>query len=381
MQLKRHKIYSVTDLLGLEDSADRWIVPQMIPRAGRSLIYGEGGHYKSAIVFDLCVAVASEGLLFNQLPVQLHGPVLLNTTEGSLFDNKDRLLQHIRAHGLHPSNMQLHICQQPFVLDDILDVQELEHVLAELKPVLTVLDPLDSFFSGDENSAKETKSLRRILDRLIDQYHTSVILIHHKGKADNGPRGSTAWTGWADSVLSVVRADKPIPGVKDALPVVTVESTKQRNGKRGRVFSAVPFIDEVLNEIRFAYYDGKDHSGIVSAFKKQKMMEFLAANTDQTRGVTASAVADALTMRVEDVSNLLMELEVLNLAAQDVDLPCACGPGGTALRNIKAWRIVKRKATVDLAAIVVKDAIRESEAYCLSDFAPVTNSQPVASGQ
>jgi RecA-family ATPase len=221
MNKKLHQIYTVTDLLALQDDPDRWIVPQMIPKAGRSLVYGEGGHFKSSIVFDLCVAVASQGLLFNQLPVQLHGPVLLNTTEGSILDNKARILAHVRAHDLNPADMKLHICQQPFVLDDVLDVHELEYWLKEIKPVLTVLDPLDSFFAGDENSAKETKALRRVLDRLIDQHQTSMIVIHHKGKADNGPRGSTAWTAWADSVLFVRRADKAIPGLKETMPIVT----------------------------------------------------------------------------------------------------------------------------------------------------------------
>ena len=70
---RTHKVFSVAELLALQDTPDKWIVPHMIPRSGRTLVFGTGGAYKSTIVFDLCVAIAAQGQLLRQFPVQQYG--------------------------------------------------------------------------------------------------------------------------------------------------------------------------------------------------------------------------------------------------------------------------------------------------------------------
>ena len=109
-----HQFFSVADLLTLRDDPERWIVPLMIPKANKTMVFGEGGAYKSTIVFDLCVAVASGGQLLQQFPVKHHGTVLLISTEGSIYDNKERILAHCRVHNVNPGEIDLHFCQEPF---------------------------------------------------------------------------------------------------------------------------------------------------------------------------------------------------------------------------------------------------------------------------
>ena len=66
-----YRLYTVKDLLELKDDPRRWIVPNMLPRVGRTFAYGRGGHYKSTILFDLAVAVASGSKLCEQFPVRV----------------------------------------------------------------------------------------------------------------------------------------------------------------------------------------------------------------------------------------------------------------------------------------------------------------------
>ena len=368
MARRRHQIYSVTDLLALEDDPNRWIVPSVLQKANRILVFGEGGHYKSTIVFDLCVAVASKGSLLRQFDVLHHGPVLLNSTEGSIFDNKNRLLSHMRAHGLSPSDVRLFFCQQPFCLDDVSDIEELEKEIKRINPLLVVLDPLDSFFSGDENSSKETKIFRRTVDRLIDEHKCSFLVIHHQTKSQPGtgsapsnpsPRGSSAWYGWADAVLHVKCVNKKL-GLPEKTEVVTVESLKQRNGEKGHLFSAVPMIDKVLKQTTFVYYDGKDAAGIALEYYKHKIYKALR---NAPTPMTNLMIAEAIGVQQTKIVGALAELEQAGLIAKDGKLERAFGVGGSRTRTVDAWRALVPLSLVDAAAIMVKDDESELRQY------------------
>jgi hypothetical protein len=358
---RSHQIYTVKDLLALKDDPDRWIVENMIPRAGRTLVFGQGGTYKSTIIFDLCVALSAERMLLRQFTVNKFGPVLLNSTEGSIFDNKDRLLAHARAHAVNPAELPLYFCQQPFCLDDALDTEELEQVIKTIEPIVVVLDPLDSFFSGDENSSKETKALRRAVDRMVDEYQTSFIIIHHETKGkDPTPRGSSAWYGWADAVLHVKTWKKKLGLPSGETEIVTVESLKQRNGKKGHVFSAVPRNDDELKQVTFAFYNDKDHSGVVLEYWKHACYKVLR---DATVPMTNQDVAATLGVRPEKILQALMALEEEGLADKNAELPKPFGPDGSRTRMVPAWQALKKISLVDLAEYMVKEeeAILEEE--------------------
>jgi len=360
-QRPRHQIYSVRDLLALKDDPDRWIVENMIPTSGRTLVFGQGGTFKSTIIFDLCVAIASEGLLLRQFSVNKYGPVLLNSTEGSIFDNRDRILTHARAHGINPADMPLYFCQQPFCLDDAVDIELLEGYIKQLKPIMVVLDPLDSFFSGDENSSKETKLLRRAIDMLIDKYRVSFILIHHESKNTKGgstPRGSTAWYGWADAVLHVKVEHKKV-GLPEKMKVVSVESQKQRNGKSGHIFSGVPFIDEQLKQMTFNFYDGTDASGIALTYWKQQCYKVLCGSLVP---MTNTMIAEQLSIKAEKISGALSALQADGIATKDAFVNRATNADGTRSRAVAAWRPLKKVSLVDLAEFMVKtEATMEEE--------------------
>ena len=350
---QQHVIYSARDLLDLEDDPNRWIVPNMIPRAQRTLVFGAGGTFKSTVIFDLAVAVSAKRLLFQQFPVQIYGPVLVNSTEGNLFESKRRILAHARAHDVNPAEIPLYFCQQPFCLDERGDVAALEQVMQELKPVMVVLDPLDSFFSGDENSAKETKAVRRTVDRLIRTYDTAFIIIHHETKSQEKPtpRGSGAWYGWVDAVLHVKTKSLNIPGVATPQQNVEINSLKQRNGETGRVFSGVPNIDKTLDTVTFSFYDGKDTSGIVRLYIKQQVYRTML---DYKGPMTNKMLCDILGLRPERISEAMEELEATGLAVKDGELERPFGPNGSKTRVVKGWQAVRRATLVDNALIMSK---------------------------
>ena len=91
----------------------------------------------------------------------------------------------------------------------------IKNLVATIKPDVTVLDPMAKFHLSDENSAQEMGAFMRSCDHLIEDYKTSIILVHHIGKQDPDPdrqkrggdrlRGSSAIFGDIDTLVEVSR--------------------------------------------------------------------------------------------------------------------------------------------------------------------------------
>ncbi len=86
--------------------------------------------------------------------------------------------------------------------------------IEKVEPDWLLVDPAARFFTGDENSARDTGRLIAALDLLIQQYGLAVTLVHHFAKPSaDAPRkggqrlrGSSALFAAADSVLLLDRA-------------------------------------------------------------------------------------------------------------------------------------------------------------------------------
>jgi len=234
------RVYSLLELAQLQDDPNRWLVPGLFQKASRAMIYGHGNVGKSWVAVDLAVAVAQGDLFLGYLPVQVQGPVLVVSTEGDLFSNRDRIMGMANGHAITEyANIPFYFLQEAPQLDQADDRKTFYEYVSQLRPALIVLDPLDSFFSGEENSASATKPFRFFLDRLVRDFGCCVLLLHHEamGNEKSGykkPRGSTAWPGWLDTIVHA----RPLPG-----NALNLEVEKQRNGRKGMFFSVEPIIE------------------------------------------------------------------------------------------------------------------------------------------
>ena len=86
-------------------------------------------------------------------------------------------------------------------------------IVGDVKPNVTVMDPMAKFHLSDENSAQEMGAVLRVADHLVEDFGTAVVLVHHIGKQnDDNPRrggdrlrGSSAIFGDVDTVCEVTR--------------------------------------------------------------------------------------------------------------------------------------------------------------------------------
>jgi hypothetical protein len=287
---RTYKLYSVRDLIELQDNPNQWIVKNMIPTAGRVLAYGAGGAFKSCLMFDLCVAVASGGRLLENIPLEQYGPTVVLSTEGTIWTTRKRLLSHMRTRNAVPDGVQLHYGRQPLFIDIKEERDCLRKIVETVRPMIILLDPYVNFFSGDENSTKEVKQFTLQLNEIIEGYNCTVILIHHANKVGD-IRGSTVIQGWADTVLKFsVARNTTVPGIKEPQKVLTVKGEKQRDGADGDLFSAVPFIDEKLGMTTFGIFAGMDSKMVAAAHLKQCVLKYLReySEIDFTRSQLAT---------------------------------------------------------------------------------------------
>jgi hypothetical protein len=144
--------------------------------------------------------------------VQRNGPVLLFPAEDSLSVVRQRLEGICAAADTALGALPLYVITAPRLLLDLpQDRQRLRRTVAEIKPVLLVLDPFIRLHRTDENASKEVAPLLGYLRELQREYHTAVLLVHHvrKGAGKDRPgqalRGSSDLHGWGDSNLYLRR--------------------------------------------------------------------------------------------------------------------------------------------------------------------------------
>ena len=352
---REYKVYSVEDLLALDENEGRWVIKDMIPWPGRVVIYGHGGANKSTMMFDASVAVASGGMLLNHWPVSKTGPVLIITTEGSKLAFADRVKALLRTRDIHPSRVQLYYAPKRIPVHEPAGYKLLLNICQRLQPVMVVLDPFVSFFSGDENSTKDVAHFVNCLDDLIADYPCTVVVIHHS-RRDGEIRGSTVIWGWCDAAIELIKKDGvKMVGVPKPVTTMKAVAKKQRDGREGTLFTAVPFRDEELGMLSFGIYDGVDPRGVAKVWLMMAIYKVLKnsgqcfVQNDLTKYFKVGAA------RIQDA---LMSLKQGGFVNDDARLERSTSTDGSRRRTVKAWRAVIRISKVDAATAILR-AIKE----------------------
>lgn len=133
------------------------------------------------------------------------GPVLYVAAEDSV-GMRGRLAALRRVHGDAPN---LHLVEG---LSDLLspespDRAELARIVAEVRPVMIVIDTLSMAFPGLEENSAEAMGRVVAVGRGLARGGAAVLLVHHTTKAgDSTPRGHSLLNGALDAVIELDRA-------------------------------------------------------------------------------------------------------------------------------------------------------------------------------
>lgn len=226
------KASNYEEVMGNCNTFEGWLVKGFWGRRSHGIVAGMPKCFKSTLVHDLIISVASGQPFLGKFPVLEPGPVIMVQNENADYIMKDRTEKIILDRGLvgeveRISPKKLHmefppdlpitfLNQQGFTLSNEAHRKQIESLIKEIKPVLVVFDPLYLMFEGDLNSSKELNPVLNWLLNLKTKYKTSVMVIHHYNKGSNqqaikgGARmaGSVMLYGWVESAWYLTKTDE-----------------------------------------------------------------------------------------------------------------------------------------------------------------------------
>jgi len=205
-----------------------WLVHDLLPEGGLSVLYGQPGSGKSLLALDLgfCVAAGSQWFGRKVNP----GGVIYASGEGRIgVNNRLFALQKTRRKAGTAGRGEV-----PFALyADTINLFDAEDDVDNLikwckaferarnEPVdLIVIDTLaDALTGGDENSGKDMGLLLKQARRLQTETGAHIMLIHHTGKdGGNGARGHSSLKAKCDTMIKVEGDQARVEKQKDAPP-------------------------------------------------------------------------------------------------------------------------------------------------------------------
>lgn len=213
-------IQEFSEVMSSLETTPGWQVKGFWMKRSHGIVAGEPKSFKSTLVMDMALSIASGAPFLGRYPVEEQGKVLYIQNENAHWIIKDRFEKMVKAKGLggkvvrSKNKLKVHwpkdiplcmINQQNFMLTDPEQQEFLEETIAEMKPVLVVLDPLYLMFDGDVSSAQELFPVLQWLLYLKNTYKCGILVIHHYNKSGEGKRGgqrmlgSTTLHGWIES--------------------------------------------------------------------------------------------------------------------------------------------------------------------------------------
>ena len=201
-----------------------WLIEGFWPVGSHGIIAGPPKSYKSILVMEMAISVASGTALFGVYPVHHRGTVLYIQNENPEWSVDDRIRKMLSFKGIETIVDAVEIDGKiefveipiPFYssdynlnLNDEDDKAWLEETVKQYKPKMLILDSLYMMMNGvDENSMKEVAPMMNwLLHSITKKYGTAVVVLHHwnkntKGNRDTRMLGSQAFRAWVDSQIN-----------------------------------------------------------------------------------------------------------------------------------------------------------------------------------
>lgn len=205
----------------LEQPPPEWLIEGMFYEETMVEVFGEPNSGKSFVVIDEAIALRRGGTWCGRKIVR-PGPVLyVNADGGRGFS--DRARAWVEIHGEIEAPHEFWTLPRAINLVRQADMSELRDLIAYLPaaPVMIVFDTYSRCIPGvNENLQEFASMVVENLDRLRQEFHTSVKLVHHTDLSGAHARGSSVIIGACDTQARVEKSPDNI---------VTVKCEKQRD--------------------------------------------------------------------------------------------------------------------------------------------------------
>lgn len=294
---------SIKDVLKMKFSKYPFLVENLIPERGITVISGQPGCGKSWVALHIAQCMTSKKKVFDKFKTK-RGSVFLVDGETGLVEVQRRLKKmKFRA------DKKIFISsEENFKLDAGKGLKRILGAVKKNKIALVILDPLIALHSGDENVARDMQKVMDAVKKITYEGAAVLIIHHHKKNEDgNSPsqymRGSSAIHGAIDSHIEV-------KGENNELEILQVGQYKARRGKAEK-----PFIVKIEENnglmFKFVEYIQRPLNGTQEI--KEQIMAILDLETGKDLKLIHSAINQSIKMGVGEnrVRTALKELEAL----------------------------------------------------------------------
>ena len=225
---EKFEMIPAAQLLKLDITNEKWVVSELVPKAGVTFLVGKSGGYKSFLALQMgrCVSMGERFLKFNTEKTA----VLYLDNENGTFELARRAQVLKKPFG----EMSFAFSQNVF-FDRAKDYEPVEQFLDAHPGALVIADTFRRFIKGDENDSTAVAPALNNMKRMAENYGASFVFLHHVRKMpSNGKKADDSDPG------DDIRGSSDIRGVADAimtledkgLGVLRMDQIKRRSGRR-----------------------------------------------------------------------------------------------------------------------------------------------------
>ncbi|MFA5021537.1 MAG: AAA family ATPase [Patescibacteria group bacterium] len=234
---------AVAKLLRKNLKAPKWLIKDLIPAQGITILSGHPGNFKTWILIEIAKSVSLGEKLFDQFDC-LKGKVLIIDEENNLSFMKERFkLVNMTNKGV------IHISSKHgFRIDKLEDEEDLLRFIKAKKIRLVCIDSFVRIHGKDENIAGQVSDVFSLFNK-ITNLGVTVIITHHlrkgneRGQSNINLRGSSDILAAVDCHLMVAARNKKT--------IIEVTQGKLRIAEEMDTFQLK--IDKSDKSVKFSY--------------------------------------------------------------------------------------------------------------------------------
>lgn len=190
-----------------------WLWNSWIPKEMITLLAGEPGTGKSQLALWFCKLVA-EGLAFpGSVALEPRNVIYVDAEAAQVITKERCISMGLPLDKVYVPNLGNDMLAQPD-LNNEEHRDQLENMVADIKPALIVVDSMGGIKSGGENRKEEMQPTMLYLTRLVQNNDCGIVVLHHLNKTKreedeeitlNHLRGSTTIAQFARSVMFLAK--------------------------------------------------------------------------------------------------------------------------------------------------------------------------------
>lgn len=285
-----------------EEPPTPWIVENVIPENGSTVIFGPSQEYKTFVALRLAVCVAM-GLEFNGTKCERRKVFYVVGEGQDSIKYRVRALMNVLKIEAAELNEWFRVVREPVLLDDLSgiwdggkegQVKQFCVAMKAWKPIgLFFFDTVNRNMTGDESQTVDMSRFVKGMDTVREVFGAAAVMIHHTGHDKTRERGSSALRAAVDTMFKVSRNPKR----KDNAVFFYCDKNRDGPSQWTRVYKPVEVIvnfEQNLRSIVMVESDGGEEAQGTEAYEMTKADETLLAVCELVDGWSVRSLAAAL---------------------------------------------------------------------------------------